>query len=57
MKSFQQKEIALGKIIDEEEPFVLADEDKIMDDGHMQTINIKSNALFSLLTNGGDGIS
>ena len=30
--------IALGKIIDEEEPFVLADEDKIMDDGHMQTI-------------------
>lgn len=30
--------IALGKIIDETEPFVLANEDKIMDDTHMQSI-------------------
>ena len=31
-------EIALGKIIDETEPVVLANEDKIIDDAHMQTI-------------------
>ena len=30
--------IALGKIIDETEPVVLANEDKIIDDAHMQTI-------------------
>jgi len=30
--------IALGKIIDEDVPFILANEDKIIDDAHMQTI-------------------